>query len=572
MARRGHAYPNVRVVAGDLVNTSLGSLPPRASVEEGLARAGRLDVAGFAVSSRDARASACATTCAARSRWDSATCRPRRVAPTAPRRRRRRRRDRGAPRAGRGRAARARPRRDDARGGGGADRRGVCAYDGRRRWPRAWPRSSTTRLIGCSRRVAAARRRAGESGLRGGRRGAGRRGRRGPVRAAGSRRRGRGRWRGRGPPARRRDGRADRRACPVSDRLRALRPEDAGWTSRRRAPSTTRRRVRCRGSGPRGSSEDLRRRDFTVNAMAAELSSGSFHLVDPFGGRRDLAARRLRVLHPLSFVEDPTRLFRAARYAVRLGLTLDRVDGGVPEAGPRAGAFRRALGGAAGRRAEAGAERTARRARARRHSARPASSACSIGVIATRPTTAARIGALASGERLGPAPWAVGGPAGASSAGPSRRPGAAGRRRCPLPAGGERRARRAPRAPSSRGRARGWLTSAPRRPRSAAARDLRGRPGLELAWLWLNGDAAVRRALTRFVARDAAVRPWLDGDEVMALGIPRGPAVARVLDELRDGRLDRTLRDRAAAAAHVRRRAGPHGPRWASGRSDPKEG
>src|SRR5262245_29166472 len=75
---------------------------------------------------------------------------------------------------------------------------------------------------------------------------------------------------------------------------------------------------------PADITEDLARRDFTVNAMAVELSSGAFYLVDPLGGQRDLARRRLRILHPLSFVEDPTRLFRAARYAVRLGLTPDQ--------------------------------------------------------------------------------------------------------------------------------------------------------------------------------------------------------------------------------------------------------
>src|SRR5438874_9049582 len=69
--------------------------------------------------------------------------------------------------------------------------------------------------------------------------------------------------------------------------------------------------------------QDLRRRDFTVNAMAVELASGSFGLLDRSGGRADLAARRLRILHPASFVEDPTRIFRAARYAARLGLRPD---------------------------------------------------------------------------------------------------------------------------------------------------------------------------------------------------------------------------------------------------------
>jgi tRNA nucleotidyltransferase (CCA-adding enzyme) len=70
--------------------------------------------------------------------------------------------------------------------------------------------------------------------------------------------------------------------------------------------------------------EDLFRRDFTVNAMAASLRADDFgRLVDPFGGRRDLDERRLRVLHNLSFVDDPTRIFRAVRYESRLGFRMD---------------------------------------------------------------------------------------------------------------------------------------------------------------------------------------------------------------------------------------------------------
>jgi len=68
---------------------------------------------------------------------------------------------------------------------------------------------------------------------------------------------------------------------------------------------------------------DLRRRDFTVNAMAYKLRAGGYELRDPLGGRRDLEASVLRVLHDDSFVDDPTRLLRGARYAARLGLTPD---------------------------------------------------------------------------------------------------------------------------------------------------------------------------------------------------------------------------------------------------------
>ncbi|WP_038046011.1 CBS domain-containing protein [Thermus caliditerrae] len=63
--------------------------------------------------------------------------------------------------------------------------------------------------------------------------------------------------------------------------------------------------------------KDLERRDYTVNAMA--LSLGSLELLDPYGGLRDLEARLLRPLHPLAFVEDPSRIVRGARLAARIG-------------------------------------------------------------------------------------------------------------------------------------------------------------------------------------------------------------------------------------------------------------
>ncbi len=70
--------------------------------------------------------------------------------------------------------------------------------------------------------------------------------------------------------------------------------------------------------------DDLFRRDFTINAMAAALAgSEAGSLVDPFGGRRDLEAKTIRVLHDRSFVDDPTRIFRALRYANRYGFELN---------------------------------------------------------------------------------------------------------------------------------------------------------------------------------------------------------------------------------------------------------
>jgi tRNA nucleotidyltransferase (CCA-adding enzyme) len=68
---------------------------------------------------------------------------------------------------------------------------------------------------------------------------------------------------------------------------------------------------------------DLYRRDFTINAMAIHLSPARFgELIDFFGGRRDIEARQIRVLHSLSFLDDPTRAIRAVRFATRLGFEI----------------------------------------------------------------------------------------------------------------------------------------------------------------------------------------------------------------------------------------------------------
>jgi tRNA nucleotidyltransferase (CCA-adding enzyme) len=67
---------------------------------------------------------------------------------------------------------------------------------------------------------------------------------------------------------------------------------------------------------------DLARRDFTINAMAIPLHEEP-RLIDPHGGQADLTARRLRVLHASSFADDPTRAIRAARYAARFGFGLE---------------------------------------------------------------------------------------------------------------------------------------------------------------------------------------------------------------------------------------------------------
>ncbi len=69
---------------------------------------------------------------------------------------------------------------------------------------------------------------------------------------------------------------------------------------------------------------DLARRDFTINTLALSLDAGSWaELRDPHAGQADLAAAVIRVLHPQSFQDDPTRILRAARFAARLGYTVE---------------------------------------------------------------------------------------------------------------------------------------------------------------------------------------------------------------------------------------------------------
>ena len=294
---------------------------------------------------------------------------------------------------------------------------------------------------------------------------------------------------------------------------------------------------------------DLRRRDFTVNAMAVELASGAFGLLDPHGGRGDLAAGRLRILHPASFVEDPTRVFRAARYAVRLGLRPDAWTA-RSQAWALSLAPYPALSGA---RIVAELEHVMREPR-------PDAVLVRLGTGGAfrlidprcRFTRAARAALLGLPAALA---WArehrlavpnvelllV-----ALLAGEPRELVATALRRLEITGAPAVRIVRA-----IEGRAALGHELAAARRASARARALRGCSALELAWLWLGGDADVRATVTWFLA-SRRERGTLRGDDVIALGVPAGPGVAAALEALRDARLDGEVSDRSDEETFVR--------------------
>ena len=84
--------------------------------------------------------------------------------------------------------------------------------------------------------------------------------------------------------------------------------------------------------------DDLLRRDFSMNAIALDLTTKKLH--DPTGGVRDIEMRVVRILHDNSFADDPTRIFRAIRLATRLGFTMDPHTRALLDTAVRAGALR----------------------------------------------------------------------------------------------------------------------------------------------------------------------------------------------------------------------------------------
>jgi len=279
--------------------------------------------------------------------------------------------------------------------------------------------------------------------------------------------------------------------------------------------------------------EDLRRRDFSVNAMALALSPDRFgRLLDPLGGQADVRRRRLRALHPLSFVEDPTRVFRAARYAGRLGL---RPDAGTLAA-IRLAVEQRGYVALSGQRLWREIELAAAEPRARLIFERlvrwKAPSLWNLdGASGRYLSDAERLGhwARSAGVAVDPAELALlalmlGRPAEVIERSLDR-----------LALGGEPRARleaAAVAAPLAR-----RLEAARLRP-SAVGERLEAAPAAAALAAWLRGGPRARRRIQWYLAHGRAVRPRLTGRDLLAIGVPGGPRVGAALAMLRRHRLD----------------------------------
>jgi len=277
-----------------------------------------------------------------------------------------------------------------------------------------------------------------------------------------------------------------------------------------------------------GIDADLRRRDLTINALALDLRTGELRSVPH--AQADLAAGRLRVLHDASFIDDPTRLWRVARYAARLGFALEEHTAQLARDAVRVGA----LGTVSG--ARIGNE---------------------LRLVLTEPDPVA---ALEAAVALGLAPWLAPDRALTERALALLPPGEGRRDQLTLAAvlaapADERLAdlqfsaaeraivRAAGEAPA--------LDDASRPP-SALARALRGRPIEAVALAGARGGAAGAAAARRWLGELRHVGLQITGDDLRAAGIAEGADLGRRLQAVLDLRLDGALaadRDAELAAA-----------------------
>lgn len=307
--------------------------------------------------------------------------------------------------------------------------------------------------------------------------------------------------------------------------------------------------------------DDLRRRDFTVNALALPLSKAararSASLVDLSDGCADLDRAELRVLHPRSFHDDPTRALRAARLGPRLGFGLSRGSRTALRDALRDGAFSR-ISGDRLRREFVKLFEDARRGLDPARALRLLHEWHVLGALEPGLTVAREC--APSLRRLGRSialpPWPPG----------QWNPWVSGLAiwLAPLPAGLRHRTLRrlavrgsALKRVSEFPRARnGWLRALARaRGRGAIDAVLVGVNEDELYALLACAPAPMRRRLVRFAREDRARRPPVNGEDLVAMGLS-GPAVGRALTRVRVAYLDGNVKTRDEALALARELAG----------------
>ena len=249
---------------------------------------------------------------------------------------------------------------------------------------------------------------------------------------------------------------------------------------------------------PAAIGEDLGRRDFTANAIAIALAP-PHRVLDPFDGAADLAAGRLRVLHPGSFADDPTRAIRAARYGARLGLE--------PDSPTRRLLASADLGTVSAERRDAELRRLA------------AEHVAAAGFVLL--------------DEWGVRPL----PGGAAEL----LPAVESKRMSPHWSGHAETAIRAMLIAAGSGpeldEARRLAAARPQRPSQAVALADRAEPAVLLV-----AEAAGGSWIERYVNEWSRVGLEIDGDDLLAAGVPRGPAVgaglAAALERKLDGEID----------------------------------
>ena len=289
---------------------------------------------------------------------------------------------------------------------------------------------------------------------------------------------------------------------------------------------------------------DLARRDFSVNAMAASLHPRRFgELLDTQGGVADLEDGVVRVLHRASFRDDPTRLFRAARYISRLGFRMD---------GATRSQLRRNLMHVDAVSAPR-VRREIERLLAEQDAARAVLMAIRFGVLpavesglAAPEVRAALRRAGARGLRglalLGALTYLL----------PDERADSFRER-----IGATRRQAQVMRAVTRLRQAEARLAEATRPSRTSAVVGAAPREAVEAASA-AAASPAVRRNLARYLAASRRRSP-LDGHDLLALGVPPGPAVGAMLTSLRNAVLDGAVRGRTQAERFVRERLAAQG-------------